>query len=49
MEAIEDVELPSVLVDCPLPGINQSVHMIACLLFFLDSVCGGMVCEIVIH
>ena len=41
MEAIEDVELPSVLVDCLLLGINQSVHMTACLLFFLDSVCGG--------
>lgn len=47
---IEDFELLSVLVCCPLLGINQSVHMTACLLFFLDSaVCGGMVCEIVVH
>ena len=38
---IEDFEFLSVLVCCPLPGINQSVHMTACLLFFLDSVCGG--------
>ena len=49
MEAIEDFELLSVLVCCPLLGINQSVHMTACLSFFLDSVCGGMVCEIVVH
>ena len=34
MEAIEDVELPSVLVDCLLPGIDESIHMTCLFIVF---------------